>query len=237
MEKHLKRTAFFLMLLCTLGCVCFATPLIAVGTAEITGQTAKVPIELSGNTGICGLELSVQYNSALQLVKAERGEALSTMYFSKTGELSANPFRLGWDNNEEDTSNGIIAYLTFSLPDYSGDFSIDLSYQEGGIIDGDLQPVDVKTVSGNIFGPRETESTINVTIGNQNFAMRGFPTESSCIYTAFYSRSGNLISVNISNAALGAIKVPTDTVAKTATVFWLDKNLRPICESKRIQLK
>lgn len=380
MEKHLKRTAFFLMLLCTLGCVCFATPLIAVGTAEITGQTAKVPIELSGNTGICGAILSVQYDSELQLVEVVKGEALDTLTLTKPGKLSANPINLGWDGVEEDSSNGIIFYLTFVLPEHTGNFeimlsykdgdivngdlnpvniqlqngtiaafsdkpnsnpsedptdpnktvlmietmtatrgkaikmpiqlsgnkgicgasvqitydpalaltgieqgsalnslsmtkpgklttspitigwdgldqdttngtiawlcfttpnqvgtySVDISYDGGNIVDGDLQPVEATTVSGQIVVQEEDITNVTVVIGNRSSILQGNPVGNSQVYVAYYSAAGKMLSVKIFPISDGGIYESAVSAAKTAKIFWLDENLQPVCKAKTI---
>ena len=386
MEKHLKRTAFFLMLLCTLGCVCFATPLIAVGTAEITGQTAKVPIELSGNTGICGAILSVRYDSELQLVEVKKGEALASMAFTVSGDTSANPINLGWDGLDEDATNGNIAYLTFALPNHDGDYEVGVFYREGdifnsslesitvqtqnGIIsissekpdpvlpvdptlpigsektalfvediqahpgeaikvpiqlsgnkgicgaaihitydtaltltginkgpalsklemttsgdlsthpinigwdglepdtsngtiawlcftaptsvgtysieiscndgevfDGNIESIDVQTVSAKVIVQKEDITNVTVIIGNRSSLLQGNPVGNSQIYVAYYSAAGKMLSVKIYPISDGGIYESADSTAKTAKIFWLDESLRPVCKAKTIYLK
>ncbi len=89
-----------------------------VGTAEV-----EVPIEVSGNTGILGMKLEIAYDEGLTLKDIERGEALSTLEFTNPakdgGDLSTLPageVNLLWDGQEgADTSNGVIAVLTFEV--------------------------------------------------------------------------------------------------------------------------
>ena len=72
------------------------------------------------------------------------------MTFTKPGSLSANPINLVWDNVEADNTNGTLAILTFTVPKESGKYNVSISYDEGGVIDGDLNPVNLNVVNGVI---------------------------------------------------------------------------------------
>ena len=121
------------------------------------GSSIKVPIRISGNTGICGATFSLHYDNNLSLTKIEKGEALNTLTFTPPGKLTANPVNLVWDGMENDTSNGIIVYATFDVPSETGTYSIHLSYNDGDIVNGALLPVNITLTTGSITVSEGTE--------------------------------------------------------------------------------
>ncbi|MBQ3566239.1 MAG: hypothetical protein IJA12_03570, partial [Oscillospiraceae bacterium] len=89
--------------------------------ADVTGEagdTVDVEVEISNNPGIIALSFDVEYDaSKLKLVNAEDKKILGTSTAVFGNDLSANPYRLCWDdlsdkNNEE---NGVLATLTFEI--------------------------------------------------------------------------------------------------------------------------
>ena len=126
-------------------------PTISVGQVSADmGATVAVPITISDNTGICGATISIDYDERLVLTSIEKGSAFSDLSMTKPGNLSGNPFNLVWDGMEADSSNGTLATLTFLLPNESGTFNINASYDYGDIVDGDLAPINVMIQSGYI---------------------------------------------------------------------------------------
>ena len=109
------------------------------------GETIAVPIKLSENTGICGATISVSYDERLVLTSIDKGSALSSLAMTKPGNLSANPVKIVWDGMDADGSNGIMALLTFALPNESGTFNVSVSYEDGDIVDGTLSPINILT--------------------------------------------------------------------------------------------
>ena len=136
------------------------------------GETIAVPIKLSENTGICGATISVSYDERLVLTSIDKGSALSSLAMTKPGNLSANPVKIVWDGMDADGSNGIMALLTFALPNESGTFNVSVSYEDGDIVDGTLSPINILTQSGAITvgdvggegGDDTPEQNENVTI-------------------------------------------------------------------------
>ena len=114
------------------------------------GETVKVPIWIDNNNGVCGATIIIEYGKGLELTGIEKGDALETLTMTKPGRFSDNPIRIMWDGLEEDTSNGIMAELTFIAPKEPGDYDINISYDDGDIVNGDLMPIEVEVQSGKI---------------------------------------------------------------------------------------
>ena len=126
-------------------------PMISVGSAETKpNEEIIIPINITDNTGICGATITIAYGKGLELTGVDKGEALGSLTMTKPGNFTANPINIVWDGLEEDTSNGVMAFLTFRTPEETGVYDIRISYADGDIVDGDLMPVDVKTENGQI---------------------------------------------------------------------------------------
>ncbi|MGN1154703.1 MAG: S-layer homology domain-containing protein, partial [Agathobacter sp.] len=134
-------------------------PLITIGNITVeAGKSVEVPIIVSNNTGICGAMLNISYDTALILENVKVGDAFSSMTFTAPGNLSFNPVKLVWDSMEEDKSNGSIAILTFKAPSNVGTYNISASYEEGDIVDGNLNPVDVTIANGSVTVKSTTQA-------------------------------------------------------------------------------
>lgn len=128
------------------------------------GASVDVPISISGNPGICGATLSISYQEGLTLTKITRGEALADLDMTKPGKLTTNPFKILWAGTEEDSSNGTIAVLTFSVPNTSGEYPVRVSFQNGDIVDGDYISVSANAANGGITvkdADQEAASAVN----------------------------------------------------------------------------
>lgn len=137
---------------------------VAAVTAE-AGENVEVPIVLSGNTGICGATLSVTYDEALTLTGIVKGDALSSLTMTKPGNMSANPFRLVWDGTDNDTTNGTLAVLTFTAPAEAGTYDVTVSYEEGDVLDSELNSVILNITNGTI---EVTEEEVKGLLGDVN---------------------------------------------------------------------
>ena len=122
-------------------------PTITVSSANAAaGDTVEIVINIKNNPGIVGMTLKLEYNeSAMTLTSVARGSALSEMTFTKPKDLSSG-CQLPWDAEEvlpEDATNGDILVLTFTVSNTAaaGTYGINLSYQNGAVIDNDLMPV------------------------------------------------------------------------------------------------
>lgn len=133
-------------------------PQIIVNNAVAISGTGCIEVELAvdNNPGILGMTLQLEYDSRyFSLINAANGDALQTLAFTKPGRFES-PCKFTWDGievNNSDICDGIILNLTFELSNDipQGVYPVRISYEEDGIIDRDLAPVDVKIEQGNII--------------------------------------------------------------------------------------
>ncbi|MBQ9062466.1 MAG: fibronectin type III domain-containing protein [Eubacterium sp.] len=114
-------------------------------------ETVEVLVDISNNTGVLGVTLSVSYADNLELESVTKGNALAQLTMTKPGDLSSNPVNIVWDGEaESDKSNGTIAILKFKAPKEIGNYPIVITYSPGAIVDDNLQPVEVETIAGSV---------------------------------------------------------------------------------------
>lgn len=116
------------------------------------GQTITVKVDLRANKGISNMRLQMSYPEGFALESIQKGDALSTLFFTPPGKLTANPVNFVWDGTEADTSEGCILELTFRIADTVavGEYSISLSYQKDDVLDGSLEGIDLALQSGTV---------------------------------------------------------------------------------------
>ena len=203
--------------------------------ASNSGGSVDVPIWISGNTGICGATISINYDNGLTLTKITKGSALSSLAMTKPGNLTSKPFNLVWDGMEADSSNGIIATLTFTVPNVSGKYNIAVSYTEGDIVDGNLMVVNPLTTNGYIQVDASFETT--VTVAGQSVTLTG-QNNNGRILVAFYKSNGAMIELktfDVSNS-VDAGNVVNATKAKV--LWWESMNgMKPVCNAQVIEIK
>ena len=190
------------------------------------GESITVPVRLAGNTGICGATLNFKYHSSLTLTNISKGDGLSTLNMTKPGSYSPGPFVLVWDGLEADTSNGVIAYLTFTAPETEGSYDISVSFDDSDIVDGSLTPVKVIPIH-----------RINVQINGTAYTLNGQENAEGLILISFYDEQGKFLSFKKLNSK-SQINVSSPQKAKTAKLMWWDNlhTLKPICEAQKIEL-
>lgn len=126
----------------------------------------SVPIRIEGNTGICGAALSIKYDKNLILTSIEKGEALPSLTLTKSAELSSNPQKLVWDGIDSDSTNGVIEKMYFKVPEKCGTYNVEISYEQGDIVDGNLQAIDVNVQNGYIMIEEKEENLAEISVGN-----------------------------------------------------------------------
>lgn len=119
-------------------------------TASIKDENIIIPIKIENNTGICGATLTISYDKDLVLKDIAGGTGFSSLTMTPPGMYSENPITILWDGVDNDTTNGEIAVLTFTSPKKAGTYNIEVTSTKGGIIDGDLKPVQVTLVNGTV---------------------------------------------------------------------------------------
>ena len=116
------------------------------------GQAVTVKVDLSANKGISNMRLQMSYPEGFTLKSIQKGDALSTLFFTPPGKLTANPVNFVWDGTEADMSEGCILELTFRIADTVavGEYSISLSYQKDDVLDGSLEGIDLALQNGTV---------------------------------------------------------------------------------------
>ena len=125
-------------------------------TYAASGAEVSIDIVIENNPGILGMTLKLEYDDEFAtLTSVVNGEASSAMTFTAPRSLQSG-CNLQWDAefvDEEDIKDGTIATLTFEISEEAPsnkEITVDLSYDNGAIIDNDLNPVDVSLVGGAI---------------------------------------------------------------------------------------
>ena len=150
-------------------------------------ESVQVPVILTGNTGICGAVIHVKHDD-LVLTNIEQGTALSSLVMTKPGNFKANPFNVTWDGLEQDTTDGTLVIFTFTAPASSGNYPIEISYDEDGLVDGDLNSVDVDIVQGMVTVEDDSIAAENIGTFNADNAYTG----NSKVATAFKANLNNV---------------------------------------------
>ena len=120
-------------------------------------SSVRVPVKIMNNEGLVGATITIEYDQALTLQSIDSGDAFSSLTMTKPGDLTEKKINIVWDGMEEDSSNGVIAVLNFSKPKKAGSYDVKISYEDGGIIDGNLQPVEVTMYNGSITVKESSE--------------------------------------------------------------------------------
>lgn len=119
-----------------------------------TGSTVDVNVNIKNNPGIFGATITLIYDEGLTLIRATSGDAFEGLYFSKSKNLSS-PCKFYWDTSDllpEDIKDGVILTLSFKIADDAtpGEKAVNISYDEGDIIDSDFNPIDLDIINGTV---------------------------------------------------------------------------------------
>lgn len=147
---------------------------------ELDG-TVMVELSITNNPGIAGLQFQLTYDGGIELTKVEKGEALPDLDLT-TAKTLESPVNIGLDGLDEDSSNGVFAILTFTVPETVSSYSLNISIEPEDIYDFDLENVPVKIENGFIvidtaapdvdedgeITPKDILATENVIAGNDD---------------------------------------------------------------------
>ncbi len=160
-------------------------PTFTVGqvTAE-GGAVVEVPVLVSGNPGICGATVMVTYDERLNLTGITAGEAFSKLTMTKPGDMTMNPAKILWDGVEADSSNGVIAKLSFIVPKTVGTYPIYVTYTSGDIVDGDLNPVEFQIENGSITVQSQTNKDLEAATAVEAIINNMNPTDRTSVANA-----------------------------------------------------
>lgn len=114
-------------------------------------ETATVTLTLSGNTGTCGMLISIAYPEELTLLNAERGDALPDLTLATFYKPYINPLRMSLDGIDNDDTNGTLLTLTFDTSDAAeGEYPIKVTYRDGDIYDGNFAHLSPAITNGSV---------------------------------------------------------------------------------------
>jgi hypothetical protein len=116
------------------------------------GSVVRVSINIQNNPGVLGAILTLNYDPALTLLRAEAGGAWSTLNLTPPRTLT-NSCNFVWDGLNNDYSNGSVLVLTFQLPDDADVdtvYDISASYTYGNIINEDMENITLGIENGSI---------------------------------------------------------------------------------------
>ena len=119
------------------------------------GDTVTMAVTVRNNPGILGAVLQITYDEGLTLKSATNGDAFAKLSMTKPGSLTS-PCRFSWDGieiNPSDVKDGEILVLNFEVSDGiepGRKLAVNVTGNEGAVLDGDLNSVSVAYVSGAV---------------------------------------------------------------------------------------
>lgn len=163
MAKTKKLLSVFLALLMMLTVFPASMIANAANAANVTvesvnavpGSNVEVNINVKNNPGILAANFTVTYDKGLTLIDSKSGDAFSALSMTKPENYNS-PCKFGWDALEiadEDIKDGTILTLTFSVDksvSANSKLNVKLSYQNGNIIDSDLNDIPVTINNGSV---------------------------------------------------------------------------------------
>ncbi len=155
MKRKIILATFIFLLMLLLSVLSFAS-VVTVGVENVVieggedSEIVELPISISNNSGLSGLQLNVYYSDKLSVEGITHGDALSNLDFLQSGSLDLNPIVLIWDSlNVEDDTNGIVAKIKFLVPrDINKNYLIRVEVVDA--YDFNINTVEIETVNGVI---------------------------------------------------------------------------------------
>ena len=163
MARNQKLLSVFLALLMILTIFPMSIIADALNAAIITvesvnavpGSNVEVDINVKNNPGIMAANFTVTYDEGLTLVDSKSGEAFSALSMTAPENYNS-PCKFAWDAldlADDDIKDGTILTLTFSVDESvsaNSKLNVKLSYQNGNIIDSDLNDIPVAINNGSV---------------------------------------------------------------------------------------
>ncbi len=129
------------------------TPVITVeSVVDAPGSQVEVGVSIENNPGILGATLGLTFGDGLTLTGAQAGDAFTSFTLTKPGKL-VSPCNFAWVGIDADYSNGTILTLQFTIDEDApngSEYDVCISYQDGDVVDGDLNPVSPRVVNGKV---------------------------------------------------------------------------------------
>ena len=239
----MKKYSFLFIVIMSFLCV-FQMPISAsaetkISVDQIVTESAdliSVPIRIEGNTGICGAALSIKYDKNLILTSIEKGEALPSLTLTKSAELSSNPQKLVWDGIDSDSTNGVIAKMYFKVPEKCGTYNVEISYEQGDIVDGNLDPIKINTKSGTITV--EEPQKINVNISGKQVLIGDSSNSDQKVIISYFDDQGLLKSIKTYPVADEIQDEANQDASFAKVMLWNSlTKMRPMCTTETVNLR
>lgn len=120
------------------------------------GQTFSIDVELSQNTGLISLLLTLDYDDTVMTLKdVVQGSALNSLTLTTTNVdteqgYGIKPFNILWDGRESDSSNGTLITFIFdsSIDAPIGEYPITLTYDRQNTNTAYQTPTDITITNG-----------------------------------------------------------------------------------------
>lgn len=116
-------------------------------------KAVTVTVDISGNTGILGMDFDVYYDDAVMtLVDAKTAIDDPGSFFTPPAYYR-NPTSFLWDFQDTGwAADGTVLTLTFDISESApaGEYAVKLMYSYGNIFDADANPIDVKVMDATI---------------------------------------------------------------------------------------
>lgn len=120
-------------------------------------KNVELVVSVENNPGILGMSFNVNYDDdAVKLVEVKSGTAVeNVLTFTPSSELSKG-CKFVWDGTElssDQIRDGDVLVLSFEVMDDAkdGEYSVDVSYDDGDIVDYKLIPIDMNIKNGKIY--------------------------------------------------------------------------------------
>ena len=205
------------------------------------GESVRVPVSITSNPGIAGLQLDVRFDNGLTLKNVVQGDILSGENF--TPDVSAG--RIQWYYEQANVTNtGVLFTLEFEIgaEAQNGDaYAVTVNVKDGiaaNLSDYDFNPVNAEFKSGKIQIDETSDNIVINTVsrnGNTITANVVCVDSNATVFCAVYNNSGKMIAVrSVQITGESSYQFQFDGQQfDYAKAFIVDGNFCPLCESKK----
>ncbi len=230
-------------------------PMVSVGIVSGKyGDTVKLPVVLSGNSGFANLNVEISYNpSLLRLVSAESVD-FGALY-TGGADMDSGVYNMSWDSAQNVAYNGVIGTLEFEIigEDFFAVSPVGISFWHGiggdytdGIdvnFDENFNDINLRYMAGGVEVTPQTDLILPAGISQENglsltAELFSADTIDGVVIAAVYDENGLLLSVKLYDAAPSVdIEYGGDGGCEVALMWFYDmESLTPRCESARVPL-
>ena len=202
-----------------------APRIVVESKAVPAGSSFIVDISIENNPGIISLILDVSFDNGLTLTNIQNTCLLNGYY----GNSNLNSPCLGWidfDATVDNTSNGVIATLTFTTSENAqlGDYQISILARD--CCNYDLSPVDFAIVNGmiTVVEPEPETYTVTYNIDGVQYAVQTYEVGAQVIAPAYTAPEGyDFSGWNVPDTMPAMdITLNANTIIRRFTVIWQD---------------